>query len=95
MGSRDVTASRDVGPRAERAVERLTGTSDETRDAFFTSEFWAMVGVIAGVLISCAVLDNLDAPRAWLITAIVATGYMVSRGLAKSAVRHELDRRGR
>lgn len=93
MAATDVSASRDVGPRAERAVERLTGTSDETRDAFFTSEFWAMVGVIGGTLVSCAVLDNLDAPRAWLIAAIVATGYMVSRGLAKSGVRHGLDRR--
>jgi hypothetical protein len=52
-----------------------------------------MVGVIGGTLVSCAVLDNFDAPRAWLIAAIVATGYMVSRGLAKSGVRHELDRR--
>lgn len=93
MAARDVSATRDVGPRAERAVERLTGVSDETRDALFTSEFWTMALLVAGVLISCAVLDNLDAPRAWLIAAIVGTGYMVSRGLAKSGVRHELDRR--
>ncbi|MGH9321186.1 MAG: hypothetical protein ACRD3V_15050 [Vicinamibacteria bacterium] len=43
-----------------------------------------MVGVIAATLIAAAVADNFDAPRAWLIVGIVATGYIVSRGLAKA-----------
>jgi hypothetical protein len=34
------------------------------------------------------VADNFDAPRAWLIVGIVATGYIVSRGLAKAGSAH-------
>ena len=90
MATRGATDSRDVGLHAERAADRLTGTHDETKHAFLTTEFWAMVGVLAATLIAAAVADNFDAPRAWLIVGIVATGYMVSRGLAKSATRHYL-----
>jgi hypothetical protein len=82
----------DVGRRAERAADRLTGRHDETRDAMLTTEFWAMVVVIVGTLIAALVADNFDAPRAWLIVGIVATGYMVSRGLAKSGTDHSPTR---
>jgi hypothetical protein len=47
-----------------------------------------MAGVIVATLIAAAVVDNLAAPRAWLIVGIVATGYIVSRGLAKSGSPH-------
>lgn len=47
-----------------------------------------MVVVIGLTLIAAAVADNLDAPRAWLIVGIVATGYIISRGLAKSGNAH-------
>jgi hypothetical protein len=39
-------------------------------------------------LIAAGVADNLEAPRAWLIVGIVATGYIVSRGLAKAGNAH-------
>ena len=75
-------------------VARLT---TETKHAFKTTEFWAMVGVIAGILIASAVVDAgegagaagdaFSAQRAWLYVAIVAVGYMVSRGLAKAGSR--------
>jgi hypothetical protein len=90
------TTDANVGRRAERTAERLTGRHDETRDAMLTTEFWAMVAANAAILIAAAVADNLDAPRAWLLVAIVTTGYIVSRGLAKSGTRHYLgpeDRR--
>jgi hypothetical protein len=47
-----------------------------------------MIGVIVATLIAAAVADNFDAPRAWLIVGIVATGYIVSRGLAKAGNAH-------
>jgi hypothetical protein len=47
-----------------------------------------MVVVVGLTLIAAAVADNLDAPRAWLIVGIVATGYIVSRGLAKAGNAH-------
>jgi hypothetical protein len=68
-----------VRPRAKR---------EETKVSFLTTEFWAMVGIIAATLVACAQADNFDAPRAWTIVGAVAIGYMVSRGLAKSGSAH-------
>ena len=72
--------------------------STETKHAFKTTEFWAMVAVIVGILIASALVgqgegtasdaqDAFPAVRAWLYIAIVAVGYMVSRGLAKAGSR--------
>jgi hypothetical protein len=91
VATRDVTEG-TVGQRAERAGVRLTGRRDETKWAPLTTEFWAMIGVIGATLIAAAVADNFDAPRAWLIVGVVATGYIVSRGLAKAGNAHrDLD----
>jgi hypothetical protein len=87
MATRDV-ADDMVGQRAERAAVRLTGRRDETKWAPLTTEFWAMIVVIGATLIAAAVADNFDAPGAWLIVGIVATGYIVSRGLAKAGTKH-------
>jgi hypothetical protein len=87
MATHEVT-DRTVGERAERAGVRLTGRRFETKWAPLTTEFWAMVVVVGLTLIAAAVADNLDAPRAWLIVGIVATGYIVSRGLAKAGSAH-------
>jgi hypothetical protein len=63
-------------------------TRDETKPSFLTTEFYAMVGVIAAVLIAAQQADNLEAPRAWTLVAAVAIGYMISRGLAKAGSAH-------
>ena len=76
----------------------LMRLSTETKQAFKTTEFWAMVAVIIGILIASKVVgqgdgnansnaDAFPAVRAWLYIAIVAVGYMVSRGLAKAGSR--------
>jgi hypothetical protein len=83
MATRDVT-ERSVGQRADHTGVRSTAHRSETKWAPLTTEFWAMAGVIAATLIAAASADNFDAPRAWLIVGIVATGYIVSRGLAKA-----------
>jgi hypothetical protein len=88
MATRDV-ADQPIGERVERAGDRLTGRRFETKWAPLTTEFWAMIVVIAMTLIAAAVADNFDAPRAWLIAGIVATGYIVSRGLAKAGDAHQ------
>ena len=64
----------------------------ETKQAFKTTEFWAMAGVVVAILVSAAVLkggdtdgtDEFIARQAWLYVAIVAGAYFISRGLAKS-----------
>jgi uncharacterized membrane protein len=73
-----------------RGVVRRLAT--ETKQAFKTTEFWAMVVVIVGILVSAAAIkggdtagtDEFVARQAWLYVAIVAGSYFISRGLAKS-----------
>ena len=77
----------------DRAPARRLST--ETKHAFKTTEFLAMVAVIVGILVSAAVIkggdsggtDEFVARQAWLYVSIVAGSYFVSRGLAKSGSR--------
>ena len=66
----------------------------ETKQAFKTTEFWAMLGLVAAILVSAAVIDGGDkgtdqfiAKQAWLYVSILGAGYFISRGLAKSGSR--------
>jgi hypothetical protein len=63
-------------------------THDETKNALKTTEFVAMVGVIAAILVATWASDSLNDVRAWTLVAAVAIGYMVSRGLAKSGSKY-------
>ena len=63
-------------------------TFGETKGSLKTTEFWAMAGVIAAILIAAAVSDSLGDVRAWTLVAAVAIGYMISRGLAKSGTKY-------
>jgi hypothetical protein len=62
--------------------------SDETKISLKTTEFWAMAGIIAAILVASAVSDSLDDVRAWTLVAAVGIGYMISRGLAKSGTKY-------
>ena len=74
--------------------DRLRGDSvrtvaqGETKASFKTTELLTMLGVVAAILIAAASADNFDAPRAWTLVAVVASAYVVARGLAKSGSRH-------
>jgi hypothetical protein len=71
---------------------RTRRLATETKQAFKTTEFWAMIGVVVGILVSAALIkggdtagtDEFIARQAWLYVAIVAGAYFISRGLAKS-----------
>jgi hypothetical protein len=82
------TTEADIGRRAEHAGERVTGSHDETKWALLTTEFWAMLGLIVVILIATAVSDSLNDVRAWTLVAIIGTGYIVSRGIAKAGTGH-------
>ena len=80
------------------AVARPTSrrVSTETKAAFKTTEFIAFVAVLAGVLIAALIVDEANAggygaKQAWLYATILTTGYMISRGLAKSGSREPFD----
>jgi hypothetical protein len=93
MATRDATGAALGTPRASfaRTGRRLV---TETKQAFKTTEFWGMVGLILAILISAAVIkggddgtDQFIARQAWLYVSILGAGYFVSRGLAKSGSR--------
>jgi hypothetical protein len=80
-----------MADRASGAVRRFT---TETKQAFKTTEFWAMVGLVVAILVSAAAIkggdngtDEFIARHAWLYVSIVAGAYFISRGLAKSGSR--------
>jgi di/tricarboxylate transporter len=91
-----VRADTDRSASRSSAIRRF---STETKQAFKTTEFWAMVVVIVGILVAAASIkggdtsgtDEFIAKQAWLYVAIVAVGYMVSRGLAKSGSSEPYD----
>jgi hypothetical protein len=75
--------------RRTNAVSSKAGrTTDETKNALKTTEFFAMVGIIGAILIASAVSDSFGDRRAWTLVAAVAIGYIVSRGLAKSGTKY-------
>ena len=81
---------------ANAALQRTRRLSTETKAAFKTTEFFAFIAVLVGVLIAAAMIDESDAGgfgarQAWLYATILTVGYMVSRGLAKSGSRDPYD----
>ena len=75
-------------PRATAPSSMTRRTPDETKLSLKTTEFWAMLGVIAAILIASAVSGSLNDVRAWTLVAAVSIGYMLSRGLAKSGTKY-------
>ena len=67
----------------------------ETKQAFKTTEFFAFLLVLLGLLIAGLVIeaedaaggDPFNADDVWLYATILTVGYMISRGLAKSGSR--------
>jgi hypothetical protein len=79
-----------IGTAPRGVVARLT---TETKQAFKTTELWAMAAIVGGILIASWMVDDgggggagdaFPAVRAWLYVAIAASAYIVSRGLAKA-----------
>ena len=92
------TSARESGTQRngrvdQRSVRRL---ATETKASFKTTEFFAFLAVLAGILIAAAVVDEsnaggMGAKQAWLYVTVLTVGYMVSRGLAKSGSRQPYD----
>ncbi|HXF32631.1 MAG TPA: hypothetical protein VN522_14035 [Solirubrobacterales bacterium] len=86
------SASRRGAPAASAPPRAVRRSVTETKQALKTTEFFAMVGVIVAILVAAALIkggdtsggDGFVAKQAWLYVAIVASAYIVSRGLAKS-----------
>ena len=87
------TANRVGTPRSTNGTTaRVRRLATETKQAFKTSEFWMVVAIVIGILVSATVINGGDtggtdefiARQAWLYVAIVAGAYAIGRGLAKS-----------
>ena len=81
MTTRDHTSEMGAG---RRTAEDGRSQLDETKHATKTTEFWAFVGLLVALAIAGTSIDGFDAGRVWLYITILAVGYMVSRGIAKS-----------
>jgi hypothetical protein len=91
-----MAGSEDPGRKMEQAGEQVAGAHDESRWALLTTEFWAMLLLIAVLLISAAASDSFDDNRAWTLVTVIGAAYILSRGLAKSGTGHiPFLRRGR
>ena len=86
---RTTTSDGDRTNRSTEATHRLT---TETKASFKTTEFFAYLAAVVGVLIAAGVVDEANvggfgARQAWLYVTILTVGYMLSRGFAKSGSR--------
>ena len=92
-------------PAADNAVVDLDDAprrrlSTETKASFNTTEFFAYLGAVVGVLMASQLVGTEDghddyfrADRAWFFVVLLTIGYMVARGVAKSGSRDFYDAR--
>jgi hypothetical protein len=80
---------------ARNHVRRL---ATETKASFKTTEFFAYLAVVVGLLIAGNTIEGKDggadyfaADKVWLYVTLLTIGYMVSRGLAKAGSREPYD----
>jgi hypothetical protein len=86
--------------RSDSRADFAGEPASETKPSFKTTELFAYVAAVIGVLIAAAVVgdgengqDLFGARSAWLYVTILTVGYMVSRGLAKSGSRERYSDR--
>jgi hypothetical protein len=97
MAATDVTRAREGADHtgARNTARRLT---TETKAAVKTTELYAYVVVLVGVLIAGLATkagnghdDRFLSKEVWLYATILTVGYMISRGLAKAGSRQPYD----
>jgi len=96
MATRDMTrpdgaASIESNRNGTSPLRRLT---TETKAAFKTTEFYAFLVVLVGILIAGNTIEGAEGgtdyfagDKVWLYVTLLTIGYMVSRGLAKAGSR--------
>ncbi len=97
MATRDVTADRPArtdGARANGLASTAKRLTTETKQAIKTTEFYAFLAVLAGILIAGNAIETREGgndyfagDKVWLYATLLTVGYMISRGLAKSGSR--------
>src|SRR5688572_9472955 len=92
--TRDERTERGNNGRAP-AVRRLV---TETKASFKTTEFFAYLAVVIGLLIAGNTIEGQEggadyfaADKVWLYITLLTIGYMISRGLAKAGSNQPYD----
>ena len=87
-----------VASQETASVDRPRRLTTETKASFKTSEFFAYLTAVVGVLLASWLVGTEDghadyfrADRAWFFVVLLTIGYMVSRGLAKAGSREPYD----
>ena len=70
---------RGFGPRPQFPIE--------TKPFFLTSEFFAPLLLIVAMAIAAASAEDFDSRLFWILTTIVVSAYVLSRGIAKSGTK--------
>ena len=98
MAATDVTRPRPATQGVTGSARRL---ATEAKAAIKTTEFYAYVVVLAGLLIAGLLTsagdghdDRFQSHQVWLYATVLTVGYMLSRGLAKSGSRDPYTDRG-
>jgi hypothetical protein len=95
MTTANPAANYSTDSTTDRVAHRRLST--ETKASFKTTEFFAYLAVVVGVLVASQLVgddghsDYFRADRAWLYVVVLTVGYMISRGLAKSGSRDPYD----
>jgi hypothetical protein len=94
MATRDVTRDSNAVRTYDNRGGSLRRLTTETKSFFKTSEFWAYLVVLVGILIAGNSIEKSEggrdfftADKVWLYATILTVGYMVARGIAKAGVR--------
>ena len=79
---------------AARTGGDVRGLTTEKKSFFKTSEFWVFLTLVLAILIAGTAIEGEEggsdffaADKVWLYVTLLAIGYMLSRGIAKSGVR--------
>ena len=88
----------DTSTQLDGAPRRRLST--ETKASFKTTELFAYLGAVVGVLMASQLVGTEDghddyfrADRAWFYVVLLTIGYMIARGVAKSGSRDYYDAR--
>ena len=68
-------------------MRRPYGGPIETKPFLLTSEFWFLLLALIALLITTLTNSDIDARMFWILTTVLLSFYMLSRGIAKSGTR--------
>lgn len=87
------TTTPGIEPR-DRPIARTHRKLRETKPSFMTTEFWAMLSGIALLVVVYTATDNPDLTlwRTCLLSTVIASAYIVSRGWSKAGSHDDVER---